>query len=237
MEYAKHEIKLFLSEIYPEEVLKDECLDFIEKSYNALSFWGIVDKQNKNLKTIKDVVRVLNESIVRFSELQELIEDFQMDVEDDGSIEKIFQTPYHLSVYKELEKMKPIRFWKCALVFIDYMDKNYDKIIHKVSTNYDTTKIPYNRISMMRHNSYRELNEVIKRGIFSALNFKYKECSNKEVLQLLDHFKENKYVHLMLCFLASNYSKELYILGCTSAAVYESIGDDLDEEMEELVNG
>ena len=41
----------------------------------------------------------------------------------------------------------------------------------------------------------------------------------------------------MLCFLASNYSKELYILGCTSAAVYESIGDDLDEEMEELVNG
>ena len=30
MEYAKHEIKLFLSEIYPEEVLKDECLDFIE---------------------------------------------------------------------------------------------------------------------------------------------------------------------------------------------------------------
>lgn len=51
MEYAKHEIKLFLSEIYPEEVLKDECLDFIEKSYNALSFWGIVDKQNKNLKT------------------------------------------------------------------------------------------------------------------------------------------------------------------------------------------
>ena len=52
MEYAKHEIKLFLSEIYPEEVLKDECLDFIEKSYNALSFWGIVDKQNKNLKTI-----------------------------------------------------------------------------------------------------------------------------------------------------------------------------------------
>ena len=48
MEYAKHEIKLFLSEIYPEEVLKDECLDFIEKSYNALSFWGIVDKQNKN---------------------------------------------------------------------------------------------------------------------------------------------------------------------------------------------
>lgn len=221
MEYAKHEIKLFLSEIYPEEVLKDECLDFIEKSYNALSFWGIVDKQNKNLKTIKDVVRVLNESIVRFSELQELIEDFQMDVEDDGSI----------------EKMKPIRFWKCALVFIDYMDKNYDKIIHKVSTNYDTTKMPYNRISMMRHNSYRELNEVIKRGIFSALNFKYKECSNKEVLQLLDHFKENKYVHLMLCFLASNYSKELYILGCTSAAVYESIGDDLDEEMEELVNG
>lgn len=114
MEYAKHEIKLFLSEIYPEEVLKDECLDFIEKSYNALSFWGIVDKQNKNLKTIKDVVRVLNESIVRFSELQELIENFQMDVEDDGSIEKIFQTPYHLSVYKELEKMKPIRFWKCA---------------------------------------------------------------------------------------------------------------------------
>lgn len=117
------------------------------------------------------------------------------------------------------------------------MDKNYDKIIHKVSTNYDTTKMPYNRISMMRHNSYRELNEVIKRGIFSALNFKYKECSNKEVLQLLDHFKENKYVHLMLCFLASNYSKELYIFGCTSAAVYESIGDDLDEEMEELVNG
>ena len=140
-------------------------------------------------------------------------------------------------VYKELEKMKPIRFWKCALVFIDYMDKNYDEIIHKVSTNYDTTKMPYNRISMMRHNSYRELNEVIKRGIFSALNFKYKECSNKEVLQLLDHFKENKYVHLMLCFLAFNYSKELYILGCTSAAVYESIGDDLDEEMEELVNG
>ena len=52
MEYAKHEIKLFLSEIYPEEVLKDECLDFIEKSYNALSFWGIVDKQNKNLKNL-----------------------------------------------------------------------------------------------------------------------------------------------------------------------------------------
>lgn len=73
MEYTKHEIKLFLSEIYPEEVLKDECLDFIEKSYNVLSFWGIVDKQNKNLKTIKDVVRVLNESIVRFSELQELV--------------------------------------------------------------------------------------------------------------------------------------------------------------------
>ena len=47
---------------------------------------------------------MLNESIVRFSELQEFIEDFQMDVEDDGSIEKIFQTPYHLSVYKELEK-------------------------------------------------------------------------------------------------------------------------------------
>lgn len=68
--------------------------------------WGLLI--NKGLKTIKAVVRVLNESIVRFSGLQELIEDFQMNVEDDSS------------------------------------------------TNYDTTKKPYNRISMVRYNSYQE---------------------------------------------------------------------------------
>lgn len=237
MEYVTHEIKLFLSEIYPEEVLKNEHLDSLEKSYDTLSFLGIMNKQNEFIKNMKDVIGALNESIVSFSELQDLIEDFQMDVEDKGTIETIFQTPYSLSVYKELEKIKPITLWKSALVFIDYMDQNYDEIIHKVSTNYNTKILPYNRISMMRHSSYQELREVIKRGIFSAFNFKYKACSSKEILHLLNHFKDNKYVCLMLCFLASNYSKELYILGCTSAAVYESVEEDLDEEMEELING
>lgn len=237
MEYVTHEIKLFLSEVYPEEVLKNEQLDSIEKTYTSLMFSGVLEKTNRSIKNMKDVIRVLNESIVSFSELQDLIEDFQMDVEDKGTIETIFQTPYSLSVYKELEKIKSITLWKSALVFIDYMDQNYDEIIHKVSTSYDTKILPYKQITMMKHNSYQELREVIKRGIFRALNFKYKECSSKEILQLLNHFKDNKYVCLMLCFLASNYSKELYILGCTSAAAYESVEEDLDEEMEELING
>ena len=73
MEYAKHEIKLFLSEIYPEEVLKDECLDFIEKSYNALSFWGIVDKQNKNLNV--DSYEKIQDHTTLLDEKTTLLED------------------------------------------------------------------------------------------------------------------------------------------------------------------
>ena len=42
-----------------------------------MSLWGLLI--NKGLKTIKAVVRVLNESIVRFSGLQELIEDLNSD--------------------------------------------------------------------------------------------------------------------------------------------------------------
>ena len=85
-----------------------------------MSLWGLLI--NNGLKTIKAVVRVLNESIVRFSGLQELIEDFQMNVEDDSS------------------------------------------------TNYDTTKKPYNRISMMRYNSYQ---------------YKFIKCILEDLLEIL----------------------------------------------------
>lgn len=131
---------------------------------------------------MKDIVRALNESIVSFSELQDLIEDFQMDVEDKGTIETIFQIPYSLSVYKEIEKIKPILLWKGALAFIDYMDQNYDEIIHKVSTNYDTKMLPYKQITMMKHNSYQELREVIKQESLEPLTLSTKSVHLKRFI-------------------------------------------------------
>lgn len=237
MEYDKREIKLYLGELYPEKILKEKHLDSIEASYQALTFPEIMQKQSASIKTMKDVAGVLNKSIVEVSKLQDLIEDFQMDLEDEGSLENVFKIPYYSSVYNEIQKINPIVLWKSALVFIDYMQQNYNEIVQKLLDNYDLEAFPYKYISIISYKGYHELDKIIKRGIFTALNFKYKEMSYKDVIQLLNKFKDNQYLCLMLGLLTSNYAKELYILVCLSGAVYEVLSEDLSQEMEELING
>ena len=236
MEYDKREIKLYLGELYPEKVLKEKHLDSIEASYQALTFPEIMQKQSDSIKTMKDVAGVLNKSIVEVSKLQDLIEDFQLDFEDEGSLENALKIPYYSSVYEEFKKINPIMLWKNALLFINYMQQNYNEIVQKLLDNYDLEAFPYKYISIISYKGYQELDKIIKRGIFSALNFKYKEISYKEIIQLLNQLKDNQYVCLMLCFLTSNYAKELYILACLSGAVYEVLNEDLSQEMEELIN-
>lgn len=234
MDYIEHKMTFFFDEIYPS---KKRNLNSIENVYKICVFPGVLQKQVKYIKEMKEAVGVLNSCIVQFSKLQELLEDSQMDLEDKNLLKQAMQEPYYLSVYTELKKIEPILLWKTALWFVDFMYQNYDEIIKEISNKYDITKSSYKYICMISCDTYIRLIEVIKRGIFKVCNLKYKECSIKEVMQLLNYFKENTYVQWMLCYLASNYSKELYILGCTSAAVYEILDKNLDKEMEKLING
>lgn len=231
MEYDKREIKLYLGELYSKKVLKEKNLDSIESSYQALSFPKIIQKESNTIKTMKDVAYLLNKSIVEVSELQDLIEDFQMDLEDEGTLENAFKIPYYSSAYNEIKKINPIMLWKSAVVFVNYMYQNCDDIVQNLLDNYDLKTLPYKYISMISYKGYQGLEKVIKRGIFSALNFKYKEISCKEFIQLINQLKDNQYVCLMLGLLTSNYAKELYILACLSGAVYEVLDENLSQEM------
>ncbi|MDO5813192.1 MAG: hypothetical protein Q4Q31_08880 [Bacillota bacterium] len=223
---------LFLSEIYP---LKVDYLGSLVKSYVGCEFYGIPEQQCSCIKRYQDVAYVLNRKIVKFSDLQELIEDSQMDIEDEGSFERVFQTTYYISVFEELVKLNPVLLWKMALIFADFMNQNYDELIKRASISYDMEQKPYEHLYIINHDGYLPLIETIKRGIFQTLNLRYKECSLKEIIQILDNFEDNKYVQLLLCYLASNYSYELYVLGCATAATFEVLGNDLNEDLNKEV--